>query len=315
MRCRVTIESRDLARPFRTAQVERRQVRLLVVEVDDGGQVGRGESFPHEAFGQTAERARAQLEAMSDVASADRLPPGPARDALDQALWDLRAKQQGWRVWEHLGRRPRLVETMFTIGLGDLDEMRAAAAAHRRWPVLKIKTGPQRCLQRIDAVRDGAPGASLVVDGNESWSAGDYHRLAPALARRGVVLLEQPLPRGAEEALRGRRPVPVCADESFRDGSDLQRVVGCFDAVNVKLAKAGGLSAALDAARDAQAMGLDVLVGCMVSTSLAIAPAWVVALEARWADLDGPLLLSEDRRPPMPYDEWRIGPPPRDLWG
>jgi L-alanine-DL-glutamate epimerase-like enolase superfamily enzyme len=312
--------------PFRTSQVERREVILLVVELEQEGAHGRGESFVHETFG-TSMEAELRIARTVDLDGGDgpasirgrlqALPASPARDALDQALWDLEARQRGMRVWELLGRSPPgPVETMFTIGLDRLGGMEASARRHRDWPLLKVKVDAEQALARVDAIRRGAPGCALLVDANQSWSVGDYERLAPAMAARGVVLLEQPLPPEEDAALAELpRPVPVCADESFGSAADLARLAERYDVVSLKLARLGGLTAALAAERSARELGLRVMVGCMVSTSLAIAPAFVLARAAEFVDLDGPLHLASDRPDGLRYEGATVFPPDPTLWG
>ncbi|MEM9070389.1 MAG: enolase C-terminal domain-like protein [Myxococcota bacterium] len=313
------IEEWALERPFRTAAIERRSVRVLVVEITDGSIRGRGESFAHEAVGVSVEEAFARAQSAPLHHDRERLcgelPPGPARDALDQALWDFEAKRRGRRVWELLGLEVAPVATAYTVGIDAPDAMRAQAAARADWPLLKLKASAENCLEQVDAVRAGAPSARLIVDGNAAWSIDAYRTLSPLLVERGVVLLEQPLAPKDDHALVGARPVPICADESLGAMDDPRALVDRYDAVNVKLPKAGGLTAALTLIQAAREAKLRVLVGCMVSTSLAIAPAWIAAQYAAYADLDGPLLLGRDRTPGLTYDRWKIEAPPTALWG
>ena len=306
------IEPWELAKPFRTSQFVRHTVRLLHVQVRDGQHYGQGESFAHERFGQTIEEA---ADLVSNWAVDQELPPGCAGAALDQALWDLRAKQAGRRAWELVGEKVQPVRTAITIGIDRPAAMAAKAAQYADW-TLKIKVDAQAARQRVEAVRVGAPTASIVVDANESWSIEDYRRLAPQMHRLGVSLIEQPLPRGQDQVLAELdRPVPVCADESFAERGDLNTLRG-YDAINIKLSKCGGLTAALRIKEECRRRGLKIFVGCMVSTSLAIAPAWWVAQGADFVDLDGPMHLLKDREPSLIYKSGGIiMPPPSLLWG
>jgi L-alanine-DL-glutamate epimerase-like enolase superfamily enzyme len=299
---------------------------VVVADLADGVHVGRGEGGPNARYDETPDSVVAQIMAMAgDVAGGlDRpalqaaMPPGAARNALDCAFWDLEAKRAGVPAWRLAGLAspPRPVLTAFTLSVAEPAAMEAAARRHANRPLLKIKlTGPGD-LDRVRAVRAGAPAARLIVDANEAWTAADYDALAPELAALGVELIEQPLPQHDDAALAGRsRPVPVCADESCRDRASLAGLAGRYDLVNIKLDKTGGLTEALATARAARAAGFGIMVGCMVGTSLAMAPALLVAQDAAVADLDGPLLLAADRDPPLPVDGSLIGPCPPALWG
>jgi L-alanine-DL-glutamate epimerase-like enolase superfamily enzyme len=247
----------------------------------------------------------------------DLLPAGAARNAVDCALWDLEAKRTGKRVWELAGlEAPGPEITAYTLSLDTAAAMKAKAAQHAFRPLLKIKLGTPDDMPRLEAVRAGAPKSSIIVDANEGWSADVYADLAPHLIRLGVDLVEQPLPAGEDHALLGmQRPVPVCADESCHDRSSLVNLKGKYDVVNIKLDKTGGLTEAL-ALRDAAiAQGYEIMVGCMVGSSLAMAPATLVAQGASVVDLDGPLLLAEDRDEPLIFDNAGVHPPSATLWG
>lgn len=316
MRREVRTERLVLSRPLRTAAFERREVDVLVVELEDGDHRGRGEVYVHERSGFTheSERQRAKELPLAQVATASA---SPALDALDAALLDLEAKRAGQRAWEVLGVEvPGHVATMMTLSL-DRDEVMAHAAREAAgFTTLKLKSDPAAALARVRAVREARPDARLVVDGNESWSADDVRRLGPELAALGVALLEQPLPAGGDDALTTfAHALPICADESAPSDAPVASLAGRYDAINVKLPKAGGLRRALRQIADARAHGLQVFVGCMVSSSLAIAPGWVAATQADFVDLDGALHLADDRTPGMPYEGERLGPPPRALWG
>jgi len=298
---------------------------VVVVELDAGTRRGRGEAVPYARYGETPDSVLAQIETVRGPleAGADRatlqalLPAGAARNALDCALWDLEAKELGVRAWTLAGReRLDPVKTCFTLSLAEPEAMAEAARAHARWPLLKMKIGSADHLDRVAAVRAAAPRVRLVVDANEALNFDDLTRLAPELARLEVKLLEQPLPAGADEVLDGyRSPTPLCADESLHTRAELAACARRYAAVNIKLDKAGGLTEALALKAEAQEAGLEIMAGCMVATSLAMAPALLVAQGARFVDLDGPLLLARDRDPSLPISGSLIEPPPVELWG
>ena len=293
---------------------------MLSARVRDGASEGWGECVPYPRYDETMEGVAAAIEAL-EVASRDELaeamPPGAARNAADCALWDLEAERAGRRAWQLAGLpEPGPLVTAYTLSLDAPEAMRAQAAENAHRPLLKVKLGAQGDMPRLEAVREGAPRARLIVDANEGWSAEAYAELAPHLARLGVAMVEQPLPAGADGALgEMERPVPVCADESCHDRASLPALRGRYDLVNVKLDKAGGLTEALALRDAARAAGFGVMVGCMVGTSLAMAPAVLVAQGAEFVDLDGPLLLARDREPPLRYDEAGVHPPEAALWG
>ena len=314
-----------LARAFTISRGSRTEARVLTVTVDDGAHRGRGECVPYARYGEGLESVRAQVEGLDAGALGERprealaeaLPPGAARNAVDCALWDLEAKRVGRRAWAIAGLpEPGPVVTAYTLSLDAPEAMRAQAAENAHRPLLKVKLGAEGDMPRLEAVREGAPRARLIVDANEGWSVDAYADLAPHLARLGVAMVEQPLPAGADEALSEiGRPVPVCADESCHDRASLAGLAGRYDLVNVKLDKAGGLTEALALRDAARAKGFGVMVGCMVGSSLAMAPAVLVAQGAAFVDLDGPLLLARDREPPLRYDEAGVHPPEAALWG
>lgn len=318
----ITTESFALAAPFTIARGTRTHAEVLSVSLLTNGAIARGECLPYPHFGETPESVTAQIEALPETVSrsdlAGLLPAGAARNAMDCALWDLAAKRADKRVWQLAGLpTPKPVPTAYTLSLDTPDAMQAAAARHAHRPLLKIKLGTAADMPRLEAVRKGAPAARLIVDANEGWSAEIYADLAPHLARLGVEMVEQPLPAGADEALAEiPRPVPVCADESCRDRASLAALKGRYDMVNIKLDKAGGLTEALALKKAARAAGFGVMVGCMLGSSLAVAPAVVLAQGADIADLDAPLLLAEDR--PHALRSTAAGamrPPEPFLWG
>lgn len=321
MEVKVSEDIFALAQVFTIARGSRTQAEVLTVRIAEGGHVGQGECVPYARYGETMQSVRAQIEglpaSLSRAALYDLLPAGAARNAVDCALWDLEAKQAGTRVWSMMGLpEPGPEVTAYTLSLDTPETMRAQAAKNAHRPLLKIKLGTPDDMPRLEAVRAGAPDARIIVDANEGWSAAIYADLAPHLGRLGVAMVEQPLPAGADEALRGMaRPIPVCADESCHDRASLPDLAGKYDMVNIKLDKTGGLTEAMALRDAAQGLGYDVMVGCMVGSSLAMAPATVVAQGAAVVDLDGPLLLAEDRSEPLKFDAAGVHPPRAALWG
>jgi L-alanine-DL-glutamate epimerase-like enolase superfamily enzyme len=317
----VQAETYPLAQVFRISRGSRTEAQVLTATVEADGARGRGECVPYARYGETLDSVAAQIEGLptdfARPALGELLPPGAARNAVDCALWDLEAKQAARRVWQLAGLpEPRPEVTAFTLSLDTPARMRAEAAKHAHRPLLKIKLGGEGDMARLEAVRAGAPGARIVVDANEGWSAEAYAELAPALVALGVAMVEQPLPADADEALAEMaRPLPVCADESCHDRADLPGLAGKYDMVNIKLDKAGGLTEALALREAARAAGFGVMVGCMVGTSLGMAPAVLVAQGAQVTDLDGPLLLARDRAHPLVYDAAGVHPSTPELWG
>ena len=296
-----------------------------MAEVSRNGLIGRGECVPYPRYGETAEATLKALErvkgALADgldrVALQAVMPPGAARNALDCALVDLEAKRSGQRVWTLLGRpKPLPCTTAFTISLGTPEAMARASAAAAHRPLLKIKLGGEGDEARIMAVRRAAPKAELIVDANESWTISNLQPNLDACAAAGVTLVEQPLPAGQDGPLANiRRPIAVCADESVHDRTSLDGLRERYDAVNIKLDKTGGLTEALAMADAARGLGFEIMVGCMVATSLSMAPAMLLSPLARFVDLDGPLLLARDRDHALRYDDSLVYPPEASLWG
>ncbi|MEA2884158.1 MAG: L-Ala-D/L-Glu epimerase [Bradyrhizobium sp.] len=297
----------------------------MVAEISHNGRTGRGECVPYPRYGETAEATLAAILSFQEVLREDcsremlqeALRPGAARNALDCAMLDLEAKTRGQRAWELLGRpAPRACTTAFTISLGTPEAMAAATAEAADRPLLKIKLGGDGDGERIAAVRSQAPESELIVDANEAWTVANLEQNLAACAAVGVTLVEQPLPAGQDEALsRIRRPVAVCADESVHDRASLEGLRERYDAVNIKLDKAGGLTEALAMADAARTLGFEIMVGCMVGTSLSMAPAMLLTPLARFVDLDGPLLLARDREHGLRYDGSTVYPPEPALWG
>ncbi len=321
MQITVTPDTFKLAQVFTISRGSRSEAKVLTVRISDGFISGWGECVPYARYGETLESVTAEIEGLSGPVTRktlqDMLAAGAARNAVDCALWDLEAKKAGVRVWELAGLPiPKPEITAYTLSLDTPEKMRAQAAEHAFRPLLKIKLGTPDDMARLEAVRAGAPKSTIIVDANEGWSADVYADLAPHLVRLGVALVEQPLPAGEDDALLGmERPVPVCADESAHDRASLSKLKGKYDVVNIKLDKTGGLSEALALKAAALTEGYKVMVGCMVGSSLAMAPATLVAQGAMVTDLDGPLLLAEDREHPLQFDEKGVHPPTPDLWG
>ena len=298
---------------------------MLTVHLSDNEHVGRGECYPYARYGESLDSVSEQIFAIeaelkngiSREMLGQLMPAGAARNALDCALWDLEAKNRGVPVWRLAGlSEPSTITTAYTLSLDTPEAMHASAAEHATRPLLKIKLGSAGDLDRLRAVRSGAPDATLIVDANEGWSASDYDELAPVMLELGVSMVEQPLPQSNDDELAGRdRPLPVCADESCHDVASLDALVGKYDMINIKLDKTGGLTEALALKKAAIEKGFDVMVGCMVTSSLAMAPAMLVAHEVSVADLDGPLLLAEDRDPAVTYRGSVMEPAPAALWG
>ena len=321
MRIEVTRDAFALREVFTISRGSRTAAEVLTVRVADGDAEGRGECVPYARYGETLDSVAAQIAALPEgidrAALAEALPAGAARNAVDCALWDLEAKRAGRRVWEIAGlAAPGPLVTAYTLSLDTPEAMRTKAAENAHRPLLKIKLGTPEDMPRLEAVRAGAPNARLIVDANEGWTAEVYADLAPHLLRLGVEMVEQPLPAGADDALGDMaRPLPVCADESCHDRASLPALAGKYDMVNIKLDKTGGLTEALALRDAARAAGYRVMVGCMVGSSLAMAPAVIAAQGAEVVDLDGPLLLAEDREPPLLYDAEGVHPPEAALWG
>ncbi|WP_454746813.1 N-acetyl-D-Glu racemase DgcA [Ciceribacter selenitireducens] len=314
-----------VAGTFTISRGSRTEIRVVAATLSDGIHTGRGECVPYARYGETVDGVmEAILGAANDLGDGldrqglqDRLAPGAARNALDCAFWDLEAKRAGKPVWQLAGlTAPKPIETAFTLSLGAPESMRDAAAKNAERPLLKVKLGTDDDLGRIEAVRSGAPNSRIIVDANEGWTVEQYLALAPALVRLGVALVEQPLPAGKDDALRQiERVLPVCADESCHDRASLSHLKGKYDAINIKLDKTGGLTEALLMRDAAVAEGFDIMVGCMLGTSLAMAPAFFVAQGAAFADLDGPLLLAADREVPIRYEGSTMQVPDLALWG
>ena len=322
MRITVTRDVFRLAQVFTISRGSRTEAQVLTASIEEAGLLGRGECVPYARYDETLESVTAQIEALPPGLDrqrlAESLPAGAARNAVDCALWDLEAKKAGKRVWDLAGlSAPGPQITAYTLSLASPGEMQQQAAENAHRPLLKTKLGGGEAdVARIEAVRAGAPSARIIVDANEAWTPELYQTLAPVLAKLGVEMVEQPFPAGQDEALLElERVLPVCADESCHDRSSLPALKGKYDMVNIKIDKTGGLTEALALREAARAEGYQVMVGCMVGSSLAMAPATLVAQGAEVVDLDGPLLLAEDRSVPLKFDGAGVHPPEAGLWG
>lgn len=324
MRLALRVDTWPLTAPFVTAAEVTTEIRTLTAVLGDGILSGRGEAIGVDYRGETVASMTAAIEAVRPALEAglsrdalrELLPPGGARNAIDCALWDLDCKREGRRAWSLAGLTAEPLTTAFTVPLGGADLMAEAARRAAGFPVLKLKLDGTRPATSLAAVREARPDARLLIDANGGWTRALLRELAPVLTGCGVDLVEQPLPPGADRELSADDcPVPLCADESFQSLADLERLPRAYRCVNVKLDKCGGLSEALAIAAQCQAHGLEIMVGNMLGSSLAMAPAFVVAQRAAFVDLDGPLLQIRDRDPPIRFDGPRICPPPPALWG
>lgn len=322
---RVKRESWPIRGSFTIARGSKTRAEVVTAELYAGEHRGQGECVPYARYGESCDSVMEQILGLRDdlangldrAGLQQRLPPGAARNALDCAFWDLAAKQAGRRAWTLAGipaMAPQV--TAYTLSLDSPEKMRQAALANAWRPLLKLKLSGAGDLERVAAVRAGAPGARLIVDANEGWTVDLYRAFVPELQRLGVEMIEQPLPANEDGVLAElERPVPICADESCHDRASLATLVGRYDMVNIKLDKSGGLSEALALRQDAEAAGLRIMVGCMLATSLAMAPALLVAQGVSVVDLDGPLLLEQDRAHGLDFAQGLIHPPEPALWG
>jgi len=323
----ITRDSFPIDGTFTIARGSRTVAEVLTVTLRANGHAGRGECMPYARYGESLDSVETTVEgcrgALSDgldrIGLQTLLPAGAARNALDCAFWDLQARERGVPVWQLAGLpEPRPLTTAYTLSLETPSLMQESAAREARRPLLKIKLGGDGVtdVARLEAVRRGAPDSRLIVDANEGWTLADYESLAAPMLDLGVALVEQPLPAGDDAALADRhRPLPVCADEACHDRGTLDALVGRYDLINVKLDKTGGLTEALALVDAAEAAGFGIMVGCMVCSSLAMAPAMLVAQRADIVDLDGPLLLAGDRASPLRYEGSMVHPATPALWG
>ena len=321
LKVEATVETWAIAGEFVISRGAKRAAAVVVAEVGDGACVGRGECCPYARYGETVEGVRAAIAALGSVSDRAelmrRMPAGAARNAVDCAFWDYEAKRSGTSAAALAGLAAlRPVTTAYTIGLGSAEAMAAKAASVPSLPLLKLKLGGEGDAGRLRAVRRARPDARLIADANEAWTPQQLSELMAVAAETGIEVVEQPLPAGADAALAAiERRVPVCADESLHTRADLAGLAGRYQAVNIKLDKAGGLTEALTLRAQARAAGFRIMVGCMVATSLAMAPALILAQDADWVDLDGPLLLARDRESALRYEGALVHPPEPALWG
>lgn len=321
----VSIEIWPLATAFNISRGAKTQAQVVVAQLRDGDHVGYGECVPYARYGETIEGVAELLRSLApDVANGLTraelqllIPPGAARNALDCAYWDLEAKRSNKRVWELTKcSPPEPITTVFSLSLDTPEKMGLAASKAASRPLLKIKLGGDGDDERLTAIRAAAPDATLIVDANEGWTPQTLTQQTDCMAHHRVALIEQPLPAGQDEILREfNSPVPICADESCHGIASLAPLLGLYDAVNIKLDKTGGLTEALATARAARDMGFSIMVGCMIGTSLGMAPAMLIATPEDIVDLDGPLWLKSDRSPPIDYQGSVMLPPSADVWG
>jgi len=328
-RLEVAVESWPIAGKFTISRGGRTEALVVVASIHENGLPGRGECVPYAHYNETVEGVAAEIRGQADAIRSgmtaqdlmERMPAGAARNALDCALWDLEAKRRGTPVWRLAGvEEPRPAITAYTLSLGAPEDMEAAARQAGSRALLKVKLGGDGDLERIAAVRRGAPRSALIVDANEAWEESKLPEYLAACAAADVKLIEQPLPAHKDASLANldaadRFGIPICADESLHTHEDLPEAARKYQAVNIKLDKSGGLTEALIMRRKAQELGLKIMIGCMVGTSLAMAPAMLLASGAEFVDLDGPLLLAKDRDEGLKYQESLIYPPASLLWG
>ncbi len=321
----VEAERFPIAGTFTISRGSKTEAEVITCTISDGDNRGWGECVPYKRYGETMDGVRDAIEAMrrqiedgiSRTALLDVMPAGAARNAIDCALWDLEAKMSGMAVADAIHAVSlSALETAYTLSLGEPEAMAAQAHANAWRPLLKVKIGGDNDMARIRAVTEAAPDSRIILDANEGWTDANIVENLAFAAEYGITLIEQPLPAGHDAILRHiAHPVPICADESVHEAKDLEALVGLYDAVNIKLDKSGGLTAALTLRDRARELGFEVMVGCMVGTSLAMAPAVLLAQGAEFVDLDGPLLLARDRQPGLVYEGSLVSPPDRMLWG
>ncbi|MCL7998187.1 dipeptide epimerase [Brucella sp. 21LCYQ03] len=317
-------ERYPIAGKFTISRGSKTEALVVVCEIGRDGKFGRGECVPYARYGESIESVSEQIEAARDAIEngATRqdiqtiMPAGAARNAVDCAFWDLEAKLSGVSVADMLGTSARAVETAITVSLGTPEEMAESTAKVAHYPLIKVKMGGDNDIQRIQSVANAAPNSRIIIDANEGWTDENIAENMAAAAKAGVVLIEQPLPAGKDEILsRIDRPVIICADESVHTSVGLEELATRYDAVNIKLDKAGGLTEGLVMREKATSLGLKIMVGCMVGTSLGMAPAVLLAQKADVVDLDGPLLLAQDRVPGLRYEGALVYPPEITVWG
>lgn len=325
LKMEIMVERWPIAGAFTISRGSKTEAAVVLCILTDGDYVGRGECVPYARYGESLDSVCAEIEKLRDAllngATREDLPAligaGAARNAIDCALWDLEAKRSGKLVADMVGLPPlRDLTTAVTVSFGNAQAMAASAAAFAGRPLIKVKVGGDNDAERIRLVAEAAPASRIIIDANEGWSGDNIVENMLAAAKAGVVLIEQPLPAGKDEILAEiPHPVPVCADESAHGTDDLHTLLGRYDSINIKLDKTGGLTEALRMQKRARELGFGIMVGCMVGTSLAMAPATLVAQDADFVDLDGPLILKEDRDPGLVFEGSRVSPPEPELWG
>lgn len=325
MKVKLFDESFLIRGTFTISRGSRTHANVVVVELRQGEYVGRGECVPYARYDESIESVLAELaplavkieNGLTRQQMQSLLPAGAARNALDCAYWDLECKKSGQRIWEYLSiAKPKPLITAFTLSLDTPEKMKQAAIENAHRPLLKLKLAGEGDIERVTAVREGSPDARIIVDANEGWDEALYLKFVPELVKLGVEMIEQPMPANNDSALDHLpRPITLCADESCHDRSSLPQIIGRYDMINIKTDKTGGLTEALALKKAAEEAGLQVMVGCMLATSLAMAPAFIVAQDVQVVDLDGPLLLAEDRECPIEFDDSLMNVYQAGLWG
>jgi len=318
------VKSWPIRGSFTISRGSKTQADVIQVKISDNGVMGRGECVPYARYNETIDSTLTELESVLPVlkkgvtreALQDLLPPGAARNAVDCALWDLECKQKQQRIWDNLATSHDALLTAFTLSLDSPENMKKAAVENAFRPLLKLKLGGGEDLARVAAVREGSPNAKIILDANEAWTPELYNVLVPELVKLGVAMIEQPFPVGMDHVLETLpRPIPICADESCHDRESLGEIIGRYDMINIKTDKTGGLTEALALKNQAEQAGLQIMVGCMLSSSLSMAPAFIVAQGVDIVDLDGPLLLSEDIEHGFEFNNNHMMPFSTELWG
>ena len=321
MNIKTKVDVFPLKKLFTISRGSRTEAEVVSVKVSKDGFTGYGECVPYKRYNETVKSVIDQITNLNQVNNRyeleQNLPPGAARNALDCAFWDLEAKLNNTSVADLINLSLSPVITSFTLSLDTSEKMGQEAQLNSHLPILKIKLGGgNEDLERIKSVRKFAPQSDIIVDANEGWSLDEYNYLMPHFVEAKIKMIEQPFPSQYDGELKNiNRPIPICADESCHDTSSLEKCIGKYDVINIKLDKTGGLTEALKLKKNAELHNFDIMVGCMVGSSLAMAPALYVAQNVKWVDLDGPLLLSEDRKNPLKYSNSKIHPPLKDLWG
>lgn len=321
MNIKTKVDVFPLKKLFTISRGSRTEAEVVSVKVSKDGFTGYGECVPYKRYNETVKSVIDQITNLNQVNNRydleQNLPSGAARNALDCAFWDLEAKLNNTSVADLINLSISPVITSFTLSLDTSEKMGQEAQLHSHLPILKIKLGGgNEDLERIKSVRKFAPQSDIIVDANEGWSLDEYNYLMPHFVEAKIKMIEQPFPSQYDGELKNiNRPIPICADESCHDTSSLEKCIGKYDVINIKLDKTGGLTEALKLKKNAELRNFDIMVGCMVGSSLAMAPAIYVAQNVKWVDLDGPLLLSEDRKNPLKYSNSKIHPPLKDLWG